>query len=179
MVSTERVIRSRPSILTFAAADNEVFRSSTECASNDVGALLLPSKATDHIGRLDIDELYLALREVHQHVLRVTTDIDGCGLALQGDRVFLLVGLEIVNMDLPAHICGNQSFPIRGYGAVLNSVASRPHIQCMTTHTPMAELRVQIERASNKRLSVCCPGSCRHRLAVLANCEKATPSLRI
>jgi len=87
--------------------------------------------------------------------------------------------MHIVDVDLSINIRGDQSSPISTNGTVLDTEASRPHIESLATHTPMAELRFQVKRSGDKRLSIGCPGGSCYGFAMVVNRQKATAGLDI
>lgn len=163
--------------VTFAAADDEILASSAKSASDDKMTLLLPFETPDNIRRVNVDELDLSLRQVHQHVPRIPTHGNRGGIALKREAILLFMRLEIVHVDFRPGVSRNESSPIRSQCTILHSESTAPRMDHLAAKIPMTEVRLQVERRRHERLSVSGPGGRRNRFVVMVDSQDASAGL--
>lgn len=136
--------------LTLAATDHEVLTGPAKCTADHKFALFLTSESPDNISGFQIDQLDLALRQVHEYVFRVPADGYRGSLAWKREAVVFFVSAKIENVDIGFGIDGDQSSAVRADRAICYPEIPFPHVQRRASDAPETELGARVERRCDK-----------------------------
>ncbi len=125
-------------------ADNKVLGCTSEVTSDHELPLLLAREFSEEVGSLNLEQLYLVVRHVDQHVLGVLADSDASQGNLELKVVLLFSRSVIVDVYSFVGRDGNQPLPIWRYGTVLDPISTGPSVNMTAIDIPGTQVRLVV-----------------------------------